>query len=317
MPNIFYYCPDLTIKSSGIRTLYRHVAHLVKNGLPAAILHEKVGFQIPDMMPVPVRYLEMRGTLAVGDVVAIPEGKTAVMERLKDQPLRKMVICQAWSYVFKNLPMGVDWRSFNIERILTFTDLMGEFLAWAMRLPVHLFDYGIRGDLFYYRPEEKIPQITYLKRKQHNLEIFQRMLYSRNPDYVNRIRWLGMEDLSEEDYAREIRRSAVFLSLSTAEALNVPYLESMRSGTIAAGYDGVGSQQALVASGPKQNCIIAENEDYMTLGRLLEPLLEDLVRGDWSRWQPIVQNGLEYSAQFTLEREEKTIVAIWREILDT
>jgi len=38
------------------------------------------------------------------------------------------------------------------------------------------------------------------------------MLHSRNPEYLQRIHWLGLDGLSEEEYAREIRRSTVFIS---------------------------------------------------------------------------------------------------------
>ena len=38
---IFYFCPDLEVKSGGVRRLYRHVDILVRNGFSAAILHAK------------------------------------------------------------------------------------------------------------------------------------------------------------------------------------------------------------------------------------------------------------------------------------
>jgi hypothetical protein len=314
-PTIFYFCPDVVMKSAGIRTLYRHVSHLVKNGLQAAILHQNAGFQMPEVIPVPVRYLSVPGSLIAGDIVVIPEGLPNVMLQLKDAPLRRIAIAQNWSYVYVGLPEGTDWRHLGIERILTYPEHTGEFLSWAMNLPVHVFEWGIRDDLFYFRREEKERQITYIKRKQHNIEILKRVLCSRRPNYISDIRWLALDGLSEEDYAREIRRSTVFLSLSTAEGLYAPFFEAMRSGTLVGGYHGVGAQRALIPSGPNQNCVIAENEDYITLARRLEPLLADLLKGDLSDWQKLIDNGLQTSARYTLEREEASIVAIWREIL--
>jgi len=41
------------------------------------------------------------------------------------------------------MPIGVSWRSFNIERNSHLSRPDGEFLAWAMHLPVHVFDWGI------------------------------------------------------------------------------------------------------------------------------------------------------------------------------
>jgi hypothetical protein len=312
---IFYFCPDLAIKSAGIRTLYRHVAHLVKRGFQAAILHNDPAFRMPEAQPVPVQYLAGPNTLAAGDIVAIPEGYPGVMQGLQRYPLRRAVIAQNWSYVYRALPDGIDWRRFGIECILTYPDHTGEFLAWAMRLPVHVFEWGIRPDLFVYRPHEKQPQVSYIKRKQHNMEILKRVLYSRNPAFLRSIHWLEMDGLSEEEYARQLRRSTLFLNLSTTEGMYAPYFEAMRSGTLVAGYNAVGAQRQLIGSGERQNCILAENEDYITLAWRLEPLVEDMLRGDTSRWQGILHNAIQTTAGFTMEREEASVASIWNKIL--
>lgn len=315
MATIFYFCPDLTFKSAGVRTIYRHVACLVKNGMPAAVLHKNADFRMPDVPLIPVRYLSLPGTLSADDIVVIPEGQPTVMHQLKEVPVRKIALCQNWHYIFHYLLLGCDWRSFGIERVLAYPESTGTFIHWSMGLPVHVFEWGIRDDLFAFDPGEKTAQLAFIIRKQANLEILFRVLYSRNPDYLRGIRWLGMDDLSEEDYARELRRSTAFVSLSLTEGLYAPYLEAMRCGTIVAGYGAIGARQALVGSGPGRNCITAENGDYATLAMELEPLLQDILRGDLSAWQPVVRNALAYSAQYTLEREEQTIVAIWRRIL--
>jgi hypothetical protein len=312
---ILYCCPDSKLRSAGLRTLYRHVAHLVKHGFPAAILHGSSGFRAADTVEAPLRYASDPGGFKPGDIVVIPEGLTDLMSRVKDLPVRKFAICQNWSYVYRALPADMDWRAFGIERVLTYPELTAEYLAWAMGLPVHVFEWGIRDDLFYFRPQEKAAQIAYIKRKQHNVDVFQRLLRSRNPDYIRRIRWLALDELSEEDYAREIRRSLVFLSLSTMEGLYAPYLEAMRSGTIVAGYGAVGARGLLVAEGPAQNCISAENDDYFALAMRLEGVLEGMLRGDLSDWAHVVRNALEVSSRHSLEREEQSIVSIWREIL--
>lgn len=314
-PTIFYFCPDRTVKSAGLRTLYRHVAHLVKNGFQAAILHQQEGFHMPDAVSVPVCYLSVQGTVQAGDILVIPEGFPNIMAKAKGVPVRKIAFMQNWSYAFKPLPDQIDWRHFGIERILAHTAHAGKFLAWAMKLPVHVYEWGIRGELFYSRPEEKERQIVYITRKQGHMDVFKRVLRSRNPRYVSEIRWLGLSDLSEEEYAREIRRAMVFVTLATNEGLPCSSLEAMRSATLVAGYDGVGGQGFFIPSGPDQNCILAENEDYITLAYQMEPLLDDILAGDLNRWRPLIDNGQKLAARHTLEREEASVVKIWQEIL--
>ncbi len=314
-PMIFYFCPDRTVKSAGLRTLYRHVAHLVKNGFQAAILHEKEGFHMPDAIPVPVRYLTVQGAMKAGDILVIPEGFPNVMAKFRNTPVRRVVIMQNWSYAYKLLPENIDWRHLGIERILAHTEHSGKFLAWAMKLPIHVYEWGIRGELFYSRPEEKVRQIAYIKRKEGKMDVFKRILHSRNSRYTTDIRWLALAGLPEEEYAREIRRSMVFVTLATNEGLPCSSLEAMRSATLVAGYDGVGGQGFFIPSGPDQNCILAENEDYISLAYQMEPLLDDIRAGDLSRWQPIIGNGQKLAARHTLEREEASVVKIWRDIL--
>jgi len=88
----------------------------------------------------------------------------------------------------------------------------------------------------------------------------------------------------------------------------------MRCGQLGGATNAVGAQRALVL--PARSKLYQRRERGLhDAGRRLEPLLQDLIRGDLSGWQHLIQNGLEYSAQFTMERKRVTIVAIWREIL--
>ena len=312
---IFYYCPDMNIQSSGIRVLYRHVEVLVRHGYPAAILHHDAPFTIPGMPKVPVRYLMSPETLSRGDIVVIPEGFTPIMDLAKDWPMRRIAIALNWRYIYHFLSEGVDWRAFNVERVLTNSPFTAEFVTWAMGLPVHVLHSAIDEELYYDSPIERPPQIAYIKRKEGNLQELKRALASRNPRFARDIRWVGLDGLSQEQYAAEIRRSSVFMNVSDAEGLPLSLLEAMRAGTIVAGYNSVGGQQELVGEGPMQNCVLAPTMDYVTLARRLEPLLEDILRGDMSRWLAIRGNATKLSWQYTKEAEAASIVGAWQEIL--
>lgn len=313
---IQYFCPDLTLKSSGIRLLYKHVALLNRHGLPAAILHHKAGFGLDDVPEVPVRYLSQRGALHKGDVVVIPEGFTNVMETLKEHPLRRIVISLAWSYIYPPLSHGGDWRDLGIERVIVNSPFVGEFIEWSMNLPTHLFTVGIDPMLYYHAPAEKVPQISYIERKQTTCEYLQRIFRSRNPAFVTDIAWKGHSDLSAAEYAAEIRKSIVFLNMSPAEGLPVSMLEAMHAGTLVAGYHSVGGQRELIGAGEKQNCVLSENFDYVTLARKLEPLLSDILEGNLERWDHILRAGMQLSSRYTMEEEERTVLGMWEEILD-
>lgn len=246
----------------------------------------------------------------------IPEGFTSVMEALKEHPLRRIVISLNWSYIYPPLRQRMDWRDLGIERAIVNSPFVGEFIEWSMSLPTHLFTLGIDPSLYYHTPAEKVPQISYIERKQTTCEYLQRVLHSRNPAFVKEIAWKGHSDLSEADYAREIRKSVIFLNLSPAEGLPYSMLEAMRAGALVVGYNGVGGQRELIGEGEKQNCVLSENFDYVTLARRLEPLLSDILEGDFARWGHVLRAGLELSNQYTMEEEERTVLGMWDEILD-
>ncbi len=313
---ILYFCPDATIKSAGIRILYRHVEMLARNEFPAAILHQTPGFRVPDVPQAPIRYASAAGGLSPGDVLVIPEGWPNVMQAVRASAVRKIVIALNWRYPYRSLSGLDDWRTYGVERIITHSSFIGEFLTRAMSLPSHVVAWGIDPRLYYYRAEEKTAQIVFIRRKQDHVEELQRVLQSRNPAFIERIAWKGLHDLAEVDYARELRRSWVFLNLSHAEGLPCSLLKAMRAGTFVAGYNSVGGQRELIGDGERRNCILAENLDYPTLARRLEPLLTDLLAGNADGWAVLRENALAASAPYTPEAEEASVVGLWREILE-
>jgi hypothetical protein len=237
----------------------------------------------------------------------------ALMAALKDKPFRRFVIAMNWKYPYHSLPEGVDWRDFKIERILALSDQIGDFVHWAMRLPTHVFAWGIKSE-YYFDSGTREPQIVFIPRKCPESRELYAVLRSRNRAFAETIAWRGFDDMSEAEYAEQMRKSAIFLNMSHAEGLPCSLLEAMRAGTLVAGYNSVGGQRQLIGSGDKQNCILAENLDYPNLARLLEPALLDILQGDMSRWEHIRQNGKELSQSYTAEAEEASVLKMWKEL---
>ena len=308
---IFYFCPDLVTKSGGVRRLYRHVEILVRNGFQAAILHVKKNFILSDQPDVPIEYLENPGTLKKNDIVVIPEGFPGAMLKLKDLPIRRFVVALSWSYIFSTLPDRMDWRDFNIERVLVVCPVIGEMISWSMGLPTHLIDFAINPDLYHYRPEIKSRKIVYIQNKARDIDAFRRLLAVRNSDYVNKFEWTALKDLSQADYAAQIRESSVFLNLSTAEGLLNSCFEAISAGCIIAGFNSVGGQDMLVGEGSLQNSILAQNGDYVSLAYRIEPLLKDLLKNNRQPWEQIIQNGISRVAHHTPAAEEKSLIDFW------
>ncbi len=313
LSKIYYLCPDTLLPSAGIRRLYRHTHMLCRAGFNAAILHSQGRFKRDDMPPVPIAHLDSV-ELESSAVVVIPEGLTPLMQSLKDKPFRRFVIALNWDYIFKNLPDGLDWRAFNIERAMVISPAIGKLITWSMELPVHLIDSGIDHQRYPYHPDIKRPQITFIKRKSINIDQLKRLLGARNNNYIQNIKWVGLEGLSEAEYAEEICKSSIFLNASLAEGYPTSCLEAMAAGTLVVGYDSLGGRDMLCGQGPDQNCILVPNGDYTAMAFALEPLLKDLILGNQGRWQKILSNGFKAVAGITPESEKASVIAFWRGI---
>lgn len=312
---IHYFCPDTHIRSGGIRRLYRHVEILSLHGIKASILHTSKGFHIPDVPEVAIGYMETPDTLYANDIVVIPEGFPKIMYALKDKPIRRFVIALNWSYIFKTLPDNFDWHQCNIEGVLFLCPFIGELVSWSMDLPVHRIGFSINPEIYFYSPEEKQAKIVYIGRKGQLVHMLKRVIKARNPDYVNKIEWQMLDNLSENEYATQVRESSIFLNLSTEEGLVSSCLEAMSAGSIVVGFNSIGGQDMLKGDGPKQNCILAQNGDYVTLAYKIEKLLLDVIAGPMNRWGPLIENARKLTASFTPEAEQKSILSFWSEVL--
>lgn len=309
-PVIYYVCPDIQLPSAGMRRLYRHVAFLHGAGFAAFILHGKSGFHLPDMPQAPVTCLDRIGP-DPDAIFVIPEGAPGIMHQLRTHPGRRFVIALNWHYIFSTLPDGVDWRHMNIERVLVVSPIIGKLVSWAMGLPVHVLRSSIDHQRYYYEPHAKKPQIAYIKRKAHHVEKLRRLLGTRNRDFIKRIDWRGLEGLSEDRYAAEIRKSALFLNLSAAEGYPTSCLEAMAAGAMVAGYDAVGGREILCGHGADQNCILAPNGDYVSLAYALEPVLRDLLQGRSQGAAAIRSNARKAVSDITLENERQSLLSFW------
>ena len=183
----------MQVDSAGIRRLYRHVDMLVRNGYKAAILHTEQDFRIKDQPDVPVKYIR-QDNLEDQDIVVIPEGFPNIMDALKNAPFRRFVIALNWSYIFSTLPNYCDWRSFNIERAIVVSPVVGRFILWSMGIPVHLLHTSINHDRFMYDPDLKRKKIVCIKRKAGLLESLKKVLWTRNREYIEKVNgrnWRG------------------------------------------------------------------------------------------------------------------------------
>ncbi len=313
MMMIFYFCPDSQVKSAGIRRLYEHVNCLHNHGFHAAVLHSKSDFHRDDLPIVPKAFLDKAGSIKANDFIVIPEGFPGLLSDLKDIPIRKIVICLSWSYVFTGLPEKISWRDYKVERIIGDSPFTTEMIAWVMGLPAHVITPEISEKLYPFSPLKlKKMKIVYITRKCPQVALLKKILYLKNSAFIDDFTWMGLDGLDEDSYAEHVREAAIFLNMSQAEGLAHACFEAWHSGALLCGYSSIGGQRVFVGGGDQQNSLIAETGDYLTLAWLMEPLLDDLLKGEFSHWEKIQLRG--HSIAMTMNREnfQNELIAFWQ-----
>ncbi|HMQ52232.1 MAG TPA: glycosyltransferase family 4 protein [Anaerolineae bacterium] len=308
---IFYVCPDFALPSGGVKVLYRQVEILRAHQFEAYIMHVRKGFQ-PDWFPTtaPIVYMDDNPPIWPGDTLVIPETGTDFMKQFRDAPLKRVIIALNPHYIFKALPDNETWRDYNIDGVITSSEIMADFIRWSMAIEnVVVISTAIEPDLFFYAPSQKKLQIAYMSRKDTATPLIEKIFKAKKLG-MDQFKFIPVGNLSMPDYAAVLRQSHLYLTTSPYEGTNLSVLEAMACGCLCLGYDGIGGKEYIVGAGPQQNFILAETMNYIDLAKLLYDAVQRLNRQDLGL-NRVRQNALATAARFTPAREEQAIVNFW------
>jgi hypothetical protein len=309
MMRILYESLDHASPSGGIRRLYRHVEILRKHDLPAFILHHTPGFAVTWFQSdAPVTYWTDDFEFSADDVLVIPEGHAGVMQKTRAAACERIVIALNWANIYRNLPVGSDWRTFGLRRVIAGSRYEQEFIRRSMGLDSTVLASGTDTDLFRERGPKKL-QIAYMPRKNaHIFHAIACVFRSRFPEWAH-VAFVPIDELSHEAVAAVMSESAVFLATSFPEGLARPPIEAMASACIVVGFAGLGSLEYMHHG---ENCYRAEDLDLMTAAEYLDAALRDLQNTGAREMKAAAR---ETALRYTLAIEERAVLAYWRTTL--
>lgn len=297
MSRILYFCPDFPQPSGGIKTLYRHAQTLVGMGFDAWIVHQKRPFQVTwHGYEAPTLWLSERPRFTPQDVLVIPEVMPQVMQQTARFSGERIVIALSWSPTYWNLPAGQTWPSYGIHRVITKSQLIEAYLRWSMGIEATLISEYVTPDRYFYSAEVKRPKISYLTRKERSAAWLHQVLVARGEPFTS-FDWMPLRELSEDEYARHLRETAVYITTNMQEGMNSSVLEAMACGCLVVGYSGVGGNVYMEPEGASQNCILVENGNVPALGQRLERVLRVLA-ADPEAYAHVIRNGLETAHRY-------------------
>lgn len=313
MSRICYFCPDFSLPSGGTKCLYRHVFQLNRLGWEAFIVHSKRGFKVTwHGYEVPVLWLDDWVMFGPQDICVFPEGMTQMMKQSRNFNLCRVVIALSWTYIYESLPAGEDWNDYGIVNVITPSRTTKEFVEWSMSIPTELISDYVDGARFAYRPDRKIPKISYMSRKSGD---FVAEILKRKAGPLAGYQWTRLLDLNEEQYASELVESKVYVATGSREGANISVLEAMSAGCVVVGFSGIGGSDYMVARGTGQNCVQVENGDLLALGRAVEAVAADLER-DPDCFAPLIGNAVATASRHqSFDEEGKCLKAYYESLL--
>ena len=306
---ILYINHDCSEASGGVKTIYRHVSHLVKNGYPAFVVHSQPGFRPPWLkIDVPLIYLEKDFQVFPNDILVIPEDYKAALEAVKDINAQKHIFCQNHFYIFNGLQDGGTWEDFGISSVFCSSEIISDFIRSAFGYTeVPVVHYAIPLDLF--KPGEKKLQIAYMPRKRPVELKFIRNLFRKLYREYEQVPWVCIDGMEEENVAEILGESALFLSLSLYEGFGLPPIEAMASGCIVVGFHGYGGLEYA----RNNNGFWCEEGNMIECAWSLGQAVSQIVSGEESIFR-MQEQALKTAGEYDFARQEREQISLWNHL---
>ena len=222
--------------SAGVANTYEHVKVLTELGYKAYVLHEKNEYtsvgswmgedyaKLPHLS-IEKEQLKVKNT----DFVIVPEIFANVLEQIKGLPCRKVVMSQAYDYIFEMLEPGKTWLDYQVFDAFTTTENQKEYINSIFNNPN--LEVGTTmvsiPDYFKKSKAPKKPIITIHTRDQRDTVKIFKSFYVKYPH----LKWLSFRDLrgiSREKFAEELSESCVSIWVDDVSGFGTFPIESMK-----------------------------------------------------------------------------------------
>lgn len=205
-----FVVPESPSPTASVYEIYFH-ATVVKNmGYEVLILVEKGDYLIPTWIErelTEFNHISMADpklTIGPEDVMVIPEIYSNVMEQTKNLPCVRIGLLQSVDYKLNSLIPGTDWKSFNINDIITTSETLKEWVEsfyGKNKFNIQSYNVGI-PDYFAPSKAPQKPIISVVGRNANEISKLVKLFFSRYPQYSwvtfdRRIMGLSVYDASQ------------------------------------------------------------------------------------------------------------------------
>ena len=243
----FLFCvPESQSPSASVYEIYFH-ATVVKNmGYETLILVERGDYVVPTWVEKELtnfKHVAMSDPkLMVGpeDIMIIPEVYSNVMEQTKNLPCQRIGFLQSVDYMMNSLIPGTDWKSFNINEIITTSETLKEWVETfqgAGKFNIKTYNIGI-PDYFERSEIPQKPVISVVGRNANEISKLVKLFFGRFPQYS----WVTFDPMLTKskppqqmrrvDFAKRLQGNFAAIWVDRISSFGTFPLECMKSGVI-------------------------------------------------------------------------------------
>jgi len=234
---IYFFVQDTKGNTKGSIYFVYEIAKTLKDlGYNSIILHEK-----PDYFGVAeclsTEYMEIPHMCVEGnnlpispeDTIVVPEIFGYIMSQLSQLPCAKIVLCQAYDYIFETLQPGETWVQLGFNKCITTSETLKQQISKVMRnVSIDVINFKI-SKVFQKSEFPPKPLIAiYTKEQRDGMNII-KTFYSRFPQY----RWISFRDMrgmSIEQFSNTLKECMLSVWIDSESGFGTFPIESMKLG---------------------------------------------------------------------------------------
>jgi hypothetical protein len=243
---IYFYTIDTKGNPvASVANIYEHVKILNDAGYKAHILHQQndyklyedengmgianwLGTEYANLPHVSIESQQLQ--IGPSDFLIIPEAFAGLIKETQNFPCKRIVLLQAYEYVFEDLGLGENWGQFGINRAITVSENQKQYIEGIFK--------NVRCDVIpvgipeYFKPNEKPkkPIVSISARDKREILKLVKVFYQKYPHYKF-ITFRDMSGMSRESFAEQLRDSFLSVWVDDLAGFGTYPIESMKSNT--------------------------------------------------------------------------------------
>ena len=243
---IYFYTIDTKGNPvASVANIYEHVRILNSLGYKAHILHQQNDYKLyedqngmgianwlgEEYANLPHVSIESQ-QLQVGpsDFLIIPEAFGGLIKETQNFPCKRIVLLQAYEYIFEDLGLGENWLQFGVNEVITTSNTQKEYVNSVFKnLNTHVLPVGI-PDYFTTNEKPKKPIVCISARDKREILKLVKVFYQRYPHYKF-ITFRDMSGLSRETFANELKDSFLGVWVDDLAGFGTFPIECMKTNT--------------------------------------------------------------------------------------